>query len=285
MRSLKVTAPAKINLYLDITGKRPDGYHDIDTVMQTVSLFDTVCIELTDDKTLSLTCSDKTLPTDSKNLAYAAAELMLKSCRIEYGVHIDIEKRIPIAAGLAGGSTDAAAVLCGLNELCNLGLTIEQLCSFGKKLGADVPFCIIKNASRATGIGEILTPCESLPPCIMLISIGKKGIITREAYEKIDILLEQKCAVVKPTVYDYLNAPDLDKKCRCLFNIFEYAGIPDEVNIIKKIMTENGSVGTLMSGSGPSVFGIFYPDDMQKAEAAKEKLESAGFRANIVHSN
>ena len=301
-----VTANAKINLFLDVTGRRPDGYHTITGVMQTVSLADTVTVEVTRPtdgmylcvlgprpgmaETITLTCTNPDLPTDSRNLAWRAAERFLaatgRGCS-ELTIHID--KRIPAAAGLAGGSTDAAAVLVALNQLFGHPLTPERLCEVGLTLGADVPFCIMGGAQITEGIGETLTPITPLPACELVIACGGEGVSTPMAYKALD----DRYGSFDPAVYAprtaeltamkaALSAEDLEGVCRNTFNLFESVVLPERpvARTIRETLLSAGAVVAMMSGSGPSVFGVFRKGD-GRAQEAKEALEAQGITAYL----
>lgn len=296
-------AHAKINLFLDITGRREDGYHTIAGVMQAVSLCDTVTVEVTEPvgkqlcvlgprpgmaETIHLTCSNPALPTDGKNLAWRAAEAFFSATG--YGCRrltVHIEKRIPAAAGLAGGSTDAAAVLVALNERFDRPLTPAALCGVGVRLGADVPFCILGGAQITEGIGEVLTPVPSLPACDILIACAGEGVSTPAAYRALD----ERYGGFAPAAYtphtdgltalkDALRRGDLDGVCAHGFNLFESVILPSHpvARDIKETLCAAGAMGAMMSGSGPSVFGIFRRGD-GCAQRAKEKLEAQGIPA------
>ena len=303
---LTVTANAKINLFLDITGRRPDGYHTITGVMQAVSLCDTVTVEVTDPvdgmylcvlgprpgmaETITLTCTNPDIPADSRNLAWRAAEKFLtvtgRGCR---RLAIHIEKRIPAAAGLAGGSTNAAAVLTALNELFGYPLTPAALCEVGLSLGADVPFCIMGGAQITEGVGEVMTPIPAMPDCDLVIACAGEGVSTPAAYKALDL----RYGNFDPTAYSpraseltaltaALRAGDLDGVCGNGFNLFESVVLPDRpvARGIRETMLAAGAVSALMSGSGPSVFGVFRKGD-GGAQRAKEALEAQGVTAYV----
>ena len=301
-----VTANAKINLFLDVTGRRPDGYHTITGVMQTVSLADTVTVEVTRPtdgmylcvlgprpgmaETITLTCTNPNLPTDSRNLAWRAAERFLaatgRGCS-ELTIHID--KRIPAAAGLAGGSTDAAAVLVALNQLFGHPLTPERLCEVGLTLGADVPFCIMGGAQITEGIGETLTPITPLPACELVIACGGEGVSTPMAYKALDDMYGSfDPAVYAPRTAELtalkaaLSAEDLEGVCRNTFNLFESVVLPERpvARTIRETLLSAGAVTAMMSGSGPSVFGVFRKGD-GRAQEAKAALEAQGITAYL----
>lgn len=298
-----LTAPAKINLFLDITSHRPDGYHEISGVMQSISLCDTVTLEVTEPtgmyvcsmgahtagaETITLTCTNPDLPADSRNLAWRAAEAFFaatgRGCK---NLFIHIEKRIPAAAGMAGGSTDAAAVLTGLNELYNYPLTTDALCEVGLKLGADVPFCIKGGAMITEGIGEVLTPITPMPACELVVAYGGEGVSTPAAYKALDTLYGNFDPAAYTPNTEGLKAlktalwqGDLTVLCGSVFNLFESVVLPERpvARGIKETLLSAGAITAMMSGSGPSVFGIF-PKGDGSAQRAKERLEAQGIPA------
>ncbi len=282
---ISINAYAKINLYLAVTGRRENGYHDIESVMQSVSLHDTVTVsrepaELTE---ITLSCSDITLPTDEKNLAYRAADLYLKVTGTEkVRVKVHIEKHIPVAAGLAGGSADAAGTLIALNALSPHPLPTKLLCDIGAKLGADIPFVIRGGTMTALGIGDILSPCAEMPEYPILIVRPKEAVSTGTAYAKID--QKELFYAPKPltSMQTALAAGNLDPIADAAYNVFE-AVIPEtsEVFMLKSVLTENGAVLSMMSGSGPSVFGIF--KDEKTALAASDAVRSLGYASEICY--
>ncbi len=303
---ITLQAHAKINLLLDITGRRADGYHTITGVMQMVSLGDTVTVgveEPTDGmhlcvlgprpgtaETITLTCSNPDLPTDGRNLAWRAAEAFLRAtgrgCR---RLTIHIEKRIPAAAGLAGGSTDAAAVLKALNTLFGEPLTLDRLCAVGLTLGADVPFCIMGGARITEGVGEALTAVPSMPDCSLVIACGGEGVSTPAAYKALDGMYGGFTPEAYTPHYETLDglltalrAGDLAGVSGHVFNIFESAVLPERpvARSIQETLLACGAKTALMSGSGPSVFGIFGAGD-PAAETARATLAAAGIPAWI----
>ena len=285
MITLTLPAPSKINLFLDITGRRPDGYHTISGIMHAVSLCDTVTLTLTpvsneEEPRHTLTCTHPDLPTDGKNLALRAAKAFFEATGTgNTHLHIHIEKRIPAAAGMAGGSTDAAAVLKGLNQLMGQPLTHSELCRVGLTLGADVPFCITGNAQITEGVGEILTPCAPLPPCYLVVACAGEGVSTPAAYKKLDELyghFDGNGYASKTDAFaaqlDALEKGDLCGVGKNAYNIFESAVLPthSKAGYIKNILASSGAVLAMMSGSGPSVFGVF--ENEKDAQAAAKML-------------
>ena len=284
-------ANAKINTYLNIQSRREDGYHNIVSVMQTVSLCDFVTVDLQPAQETEITLSvsgNAEVPTDCRNLAWRAAERFLQTAKLTKKVHIAIQKQIPIAAGLAGGSADAAAVLRALNRLCQMPFTTEELCQIGLTLGADVPFCIRGGAMLVEGIGEVLHRAPDMPPCTLVVAIGKEGVSTPQAYA----LLDEKYSNFEHPhnkntdvreLMDLWQKGDLAASCIGFSNIFEdvIAAQNADVDAIKLAMREGGAMRSMMSGSGPSVFGVF--DDANEAEKALASLQKMGFRAFVCH--
>lgn len=254
---VSVYAPAKINLTLDVTGRREDGYHLIETVMQTVSLCDKVTVWKTGDGAISLEMDDERLPVDRRNTAYRAAEVFFQAAEIPNpGVGIRIQKRIPMQAGLAGGSADAAGVLVALNRLTDRRLDLDTLCEVGGRVGADVPFCVAGGASLCTGTGTILSPLSSMPNCYIVIAKPVCGVSTQEAYSRID-RAEIRRRPHTSVMADALLAGELDVIGRELCNVFEEAITLPEVASICAVMREHQTMGCMMSGSGSAVFGLF----------------------------
>ena len=284
-------ANAKINLYLNITSRREDGYHDIVSVMQTVSLCDIVSVNFLPSSQSHITLSvsgNAELTTDCNNLAWRAAECFLERTNLVGAVQITIQKHIPIAAGLAGGSADAAAVLRALNQLCGQPLTTEELCHIGLTLGADVPFCIRGGAMCATGVGDVLKRIADMPPCTLVIAVGEEGISTPKAYAALDEkygFFEHRYAETDNVekLIDFWRNDALAASCTCFYNIFEDV-IPKgntDVAAIKQLMCQSGAMRALMSGSGPSVFGVF--ESQKEAEKACVILQDEGFKAFVCY--
>ena len=276
MKKLSVLAPAKINLYLNVGARRPDGYHDIESVMQTVSIFDKITViqnKPSGTKSLSISCRDTRMPSDERNLVARAALRFFEAMAIEnYDVSFIIEKKIPFEAGLGGGSSDAAATLLALDRLYQTALPLEKLCEIGATIGADVPFCIKKGTVYTTGIGEIMLSAPPMPDCAFLIAMPKgKGINTAEAYRAIDTLPENTSEIPFSTFKEAVCACDIVRIANLLYNKFELvtpktAGSAD----LKECFLKTGALGALMSGSGSAVFAI-YPD-ITAARKAKDAL-------------
>lgn len=280
MRDYVTKAYAKINLNLDITGIRDDGYHMVAMVMQQIDLYDWVSVSPA-QKGIELGISLEGLPTNEKNIAYRAARLLIELFPDKIkGVKIYIHKYIPIAAGMAGGSTDAAAVLTGMNEVFELGLSTNELCEIGLKLGADVPFCIRGGTYLAEGIGELLTKIQTMPDCFLVIAKPNFGISTKDAYREYDSLSD----VIHPdmeAMLTGLRCQDLTKISSALENVLEQVAVkshPIISEIISK-MKELGAIGARMTGSGPTVFGIF--DDESKAVKCRQLLYEMRFGKQI----
>jgi 4-diphosphocytidyl-2-C-methyl-D-erythritol kinase len=267
MNSVTVKAYAKINLGLDVLRKRPDGYHDVSMIMQTVNLHDTINIKKTSFQSITIETNLYYLPTDRRNLVYKAVELFNMVHPIRSGLNIFINKRIPVAAGLAGGSADAAATLKGLNKLCQTNLSMDELMKLGVKLGADVPYCLLMGTALSEGIGEILTPLAPMPDCSILLVKPDVSVSTKHVYENL-VLNEKSKHPDIPGMLDALKENNLYKLTPLMDNILESVTIKAHpvIKDIKEMMRAKGALTSLMSGSGPTVFGIF--DDPHKAEKA-----------------
>jgi len=274
MQTLIQPAYAKINLILHIVGKRADGYHTLETIMQSISLHDDVSITLSSGQpAIRLLCNNPALPTDTTNLAYKAAALFYKTVSVPASnCEIYLKKRIPLAAGLAGGSADAAAVLHALNQLHQTALSQDELCRMGAQLGADIPYCICGGTALAQGIGDILSPLTSLPSCWIVLCKPDFSISTAEAYRAID----SRPRLSQTYTADMLRAiseRNLENICQLLSNDMEkVAPQQREITEIKTILKRNGASGALMSGSGPTVFGIFLTKT--RAEEAAQILRT-----------
>ena len=272
---MRLQAFAKINLGLDVLGKREDGYHEVRMIMQTIRMYDQLDMRKSVEPGIHLTTNKKYIPVDENNLVWRAAKLMMDTCGIMEGVSIHLHKVIPVAAGMAGGSSDAAATLVGMNRLFHCGLSKEKLMELGVQIGADVPYCVLRGTALAEGIGEKLTVLPPMPDCWILI--GKPGISvsTKYVYTTLDLNTD--------TVH-----PDIDGMKKALEdgnlygitermgNVLQDVTIPayPEVERIKEQMKTLGAVNAMMSGSGPTVFGIF--DNEEKAQEACQKLRESG---------
>lgn len=260
-------AYAKINISLDIIGKQENGYHLLEMVMQTVDLYDEITIEERGEG-ISLDCNLDYIPKDAKNIAYKAAQAMLERFSIDRGVHITIQKRIPVAAGLAGGSTDAAAVIKGMNELFNLGLSREAMMEIGLTLGADVPYCLVGGTALCTGVGEIVTPLAPFSGVTILLVKPAFGVSTKDAY--MGFALDKVKKHVETTkLIRAMERRQIKSVAYYMRNLLENVTLRKHpiLKTVKYNMMEHGAVGTLMSGSGPTVFGIFEDDELAKNAA------------------
>lgn len=273
---LELKAYGKINLGLDVVRKREDGYHEVRMIMQTVNLYDKITMERTAEAGIRTETNLPYVPDDEGNLAYRAAKLLMDEFKLPGGVRIQIRKFIPVAAGMAGGSTDAAAVLVGMNRMFGLKLTKRELMKRGVKLGADVPYCIMRGTALSEGIGEILTELPPAPQCHLILAKPQVSVSTKAVYGKL------RANELKPEEHPDIDGMvaairegDLDGVVSRLGNVLETVTVPDhpEIGEIKRILTENGANGALMSGSGPTVFGIFR--DREAAERACEALRKA----------
>ncbi|AMQ22024.1 4-(cytidine 5'-diphospho)-2-C-methyl-D-erythritol kinase [Geobacillus sp. JS12] len=258
---LSIKAPAKINLSLDVLYKRPDGYHEVKMVMTTIDLADRIeLVALPEEDAIRIVSQNRFVPDDCRNLAYQAAKLLKETFSIRQGVAISITKHIPVAAGLAGGSSDAAATLRGLNKLWQLGLTLDELAELGAKIGSDVAFCVYGGTALATGRGEFITPIASPPPCWVVLAKPPIGVSTAEVYRNLE--LER---VSHPDVDAMVRAivrQDYAAICRLVGNVLEEVTLKKypEVAHIKEQMKRFGADAVLMSGSGPTVFGLIEHD-------------------------
>lgn len=268
---VKVNAYAKINLMLDIICQRTDGYHDLFMIMQSIGLYDTVTVSETKSKKITITCNIDDIPLDEKNIAYKAADAFFKETKIKNkGINIDLVKRIPHQAGLAGGSADGAGVLVALNKLLKANLSDDELCDIGVKIGADVPFCIKGGTLLAQGIGDVLNKVKPLRQCFILIAKPDYGVNTGKAYSHFDTCGKVHTPDKMGMLYA-MQSRDLKEICLKMENVFEqFIEVPNKIDI-KNLMRDEGALGVCMSGSGPTVFGIF--DDKEKAEAAAGKLK------------
>ncbi|MBQ2729513.1 MAG: 4-(cytidine 5'-diphospho)-2-C-methyl-D-erythritol kinase [Clostridia bacterium] len=283
---ITVNAPAKINLYLDVVSRRDNGYHDIESIMHTVSLADTVTVELRDSE-IELSSNFPHVPKDDKNIAYKAAKAFFDATNISGGAKIHIEKHIPVASGLAGGSTDAAATLKALNKLYNEPLSKDELLCLGATLGADVPFCILGGCAICEGLGEIMTPLPSLSGKTILITRGGEGVSTPKAYGMIDSLYNEKVNGRHADFDKVVSAIKEDNFGALIsgaYNIFEEVTLPVHSTAKKQkdILIECGADLAMMSGSGPAVFGFF--KNKSSANAAAFAIRKIGARAFVCET-
>ncbi|NLV37194.1 MAG: 4-(cytidine 5'-diphospho)-2-C-methyl-D-erythritol kinase [Clostridiaceae bacterium] len=286
MPVLEVPAHAKINLSLDVLNKRPDGYHDLRTIMQTVDLYDIIRLETIDSEGLELECDLDWLPLDERNTAWRAANLFVSRLKIRSGLKIKISKKIPVAAGLAGGSADAAAVLRGLNNLFSTGLDNTELGEMARQLGADVTYCISGGTKLAEGIGELLSPLPDFSGVDLVLVKPHVGVSTPWVYGnlKLDDITDDD----RPDttlLRRALAQRDLDKLAAHMKNVLELVTIPrySIVKDAKSLLMDLGALGSMMSGSGPTVFGIF-PNRSSAFTAFKALAEDSRWQCFLTNT-
>ena len=275
MDSVVIKAMAKVNLGLDVLRRRENGYHDVKMVMQTVNLYDTLTITKREDTQIIITTNAGELPLAEDNLIYKAAKLLFETVKKECGADIHLDKQIPIAAGMAGGSTDAAATLLGLNALYGFGLDKEELAHIGVKIGADVPYCIYGGTYLSEGIGEILTKLPDAPDCFVVIAKPGIGVSTKYVYENLHIETVSDHPDVDGMI-DAIKTGCLDGVTAKMANVLETVTVKryPEIAGMKGCLEEHGAEKALMSGSGPTVFGIFKEEET--ARNALDKLNETG---------
>ena len=279
---MKITrkAYAKINLGLDVTGKRDDGYHLVNMIMQNVDIYDTLTFEDRDDGQIKLFSEDASIPTDESNLICKVARQLQEECGVDRGVSIELEKRIPVAAGMAGGSTDAAATYLALNELWDLKLSKDELCRLGVKLGADIPYCIVGGTALSQGIGEVLTPIKRAADFCLVVAKPDISVSTGWVYTELDsheIAHHPDIEGVKRAIEE----GDVHRMCDLIGNVLEpvttskYPVIRD----IEKMLEDNGAVRAFMTGSGPTVFAVY--EDEEKAGGGFEAVKKSGLAGQL----
>lgn len=278
--AIHLKALAKINLGLDVIGTREDGYHLVRMIMQTVDLFDWVTIKKSDRADIALETNLNFLPTDEHNIAYQAVKLLKQDFSQIGGVELRIHKCIPVAAGMAGGSTDAATVLYGINQLYRLGIPMQRLMEYGLKLGADVPYCLLRGTALAEGIGEKLTRLAPMPDCSILIAKPPVSVSTKLVYQALDALEEPLHPPIDAQIRD-LEARDLHALAGHMGNVLEDVTVPmyPQIEQIKEMMCEGGALAAMMSGSGPTVFGIFTEES--KAYEVKRQIRDSGLARQV----
>lgn len=292
MDRCELKAYAKINLGLDVVRRLENGYHEVKMVMQTVDIYDVLTLEkipseelakkksVSTDEAIIVTTDSGELPTDENNLIYKAARLMRERFAIEEGVRIHLNKNIPIAAGMAGGSTDAAATLKGMKELFHLTCTLQDLQQIGVKIGADVPYCVMGGTALAEGIGEVLTPLVPAPDCFLVVAKPDINVSTKYVYEHLDASPIKSHPDIDGMVAS-IAAGDLTGIIARLGNVLESVTVTAYpiIETIKTRMLESGAQGSLMSGSGPTVFGIF--EEEETARKAYEQIQSEGLAKQV----
>ena len=284
MNQVELKALAKINLGLDVLGRRENGYHDVRMIMQSIYLYDEVKIEKKDTPGIEVVTNLKYLPVNEDNIAYKAAHLLKEEFDISEGVKITLKKHIPVAAGLAGGSSNAAAVLFGMNRMFRLGLSQKSLMERGVKLGADVPYCIMRGTVLAEGIGEELKTLPAMPKCTVLIAKPPISVSTKTVYEALD----SKEITQHPDIdgiMEGLEQHDLRKIAECMGNVLEDVTIPMHpvIREIKQEMMDAGALGAMMSGSGPTVFGLF--ESRAAAREAQRRIREKSLTRQVYVTN
>ena len=266
MNQVQLKARAKINLTLDVLGRRENGYHDVEMIMQQINLYDVVTVVKNEQPIIELSCSDGFLPIDDKNLAYKAAALMIERFNLDVGFKIHIEKNIPVAAGLAGGSTDAAAVIKAINTICALRLSVKQMQDIGFTLGSDIPFCFMEGCAVARGLGEELTPQRGFEHAWMVLVKPGFGVSTKDVYENLSLPdIEEHPNTVQ--MMDALERQNRHEILKGLCNVLETVTLKlyPKVSEVKSMLASYGADGVMMSGSGPTVFGFFNNYDRAKS--------------------
>jgi len=285
VKEIVIQAPAKLNLTLDVLGKRPDGYHEMRMVMQSVDLADQLTLALGPGEGIEVTTDVRFLPTDRRNLAVKAAGALAAATgeRLE-GLRIHIRKQVPVCAGMAGGSADAAAVLLGLNELWGTALPVEELARIGEGVGSDVPYCVRKGTALAEGRGERLTALPAMPSCWAAIVKPSFSVSTPELFRELDGK-RVRCHPDTEGMLSALDRGDLPGICRRLYNVFEEV-LPLQrrrtVEEIKQVLLREGALGASMTGTGPTVFGLF--DRREAAEQALAALETGYEKAAVART-
>lgn len=274
MDQISLKAMGKINLGLDVLGRRENGYHDVRMIMQSVRIYDRIIMSKQEEEGIRIKTNRAYLPTDENNLIFKAAKLLMDEYEIRDGIAVDLYKRLPVSAGMAGGSSDAAAVLVGLNRMFKLGLNTEQLCERGVRIGADVPFCIMRGTVLSEGIGEILTPLSPAPNCHVLIAKPGISVSTKLVYEELDSH-EIKHHPDIDGMIEAIKAKDLKGLAFLMENVLEPVTRSNYpvIGELEHFMLERGALGAIMSGSGPTVFGLY--EDEAIARKAYEELKSS----------
>ncbi len=283
MDEISLKALAKINLGLDVTGLREDGYHEVRMVMQSIHLYDRVEMKKTKSPHIHVETNLYYLPVDENNLVYRAAKLMKDEFKIKEGVRITLRKFIPVAAGMAGGSSDAAAVLVGMNRMFNLGLKQNKLMALGQRLGADVPFCVMRGTALAEGIGEKLTALPPMPRCPILIAKPAASVSTKQVYEQLKLNDSTKHPDID-SIVENIRQKNLCGVAEHMENILETVTVRQYpvIREIKSLMKSNGALNAIMSGSGPTVFGIYQNE--KEIRGAYDALKQSGLAKNVYTS-
>ena len=275
MDSIRLKARAKINLGLDVLGKREDGYHEVRMVMQTIGIYDRLILTKIPEEEIRITSNLAFLPVNENNLIYKAIKLLKDEYHFPGGISVDLNKFIPVAAGMAGGSTDAASTMFGVNRLFGLNLSMGKMMELGVRLGADVPYCVMRGTARAEGIGEKLTQITPVPHMWILIAKPQINVSTRLVYEQLDMGGIQKHPDIDGIIRA-IEAQDVVRIAQSMGNVLENVTVPlyPVIETIKQDMLSHGAINAMMSGSGPTVFGIF-PDE-QTTLACQAFLKKKG---------
>ncbi|MCC8029000.1 MAG: 4-(cytidine 5'-diphospho)-2-C-methyl-D-erythritol kinase [Lachnospiraceae bacterium] len=288
MDEISLKALAKINLGLDVLGQREDGYHEVRMVMQSIHLYDRVEIKKTRSPHIHVQTNLYYLPVDENNLVYKAAALMKDEFKIREGVRITLQKFIPVAAGMAGGSSDAAAVLVGMNRMFHLGLKQTKLMELGLRLGADVPFCVMRGTALAEGIGEKLTALPPMPKCPVLIAKPAVSVSTKNVYDQLKLTEGTKHPDIDGIIVQ-IKGKNLRGVADSMGNILETVSVRQYpvIREIKSLMKHNGAMNAIMSGSGPTVFGLYQSE--KDIRGAYDALKQSGLARNVytseIHNN
>ncbi len=284
MREIRLRALAKINLCLDVLGKREDGYHEVRMVMQTLNIFDKLNVRISQEPGIRIVTNLSYLPVNENNLVYRAARMLMDEFGIREGLDIDLYKYIPVAAGMAGGSSDAAAVIFAMNKLFRLGLSLERMMERGVQIGADVPYCLMRGTALAEGIGERLTRLAPCPPCYVLVAKPPVNVSTKFVYGnlKADQL---SCHPDVDGFIEAMEAGDFHAMAALMGNVLETVTVPAYpiIDRIKQFMMEHGAIGAMMSGSGPTVFGIY--TDLTAAKQTFYELKKSRLAAVVYLSD
>lgn len=283
MREIKLKARAKINLGLDVVRKREDGYHEVRMIMQMINLYDKITMRRITESEIRVTTNLPYLPVNEDNLVYRAAKLLMDEFQVTEGAEIELQKYIPVAAGMAGGSSDAAAVMVGINRIFHLGLTKKQLMERGVKVGADVPFCIMRGTALAEGIGEVLTPLPAMPHCSLVIAKPKIHVSTKFVYGNLKANELKEHPDIDGQV-QALREGSLEQLVAKMGNVLETVTVPayPVIDEIKKTMLKNDAMGAMMSGSGPTVFGVFEREERAQEVCRLLKKEGAAKQVYLV---
>ncbi|BBF44529.1 4-diphosphocytidyl-2-C-methyl-D-erythritol kinase [Lachnospiraceae bacterium KM106-2] len=281
MKTISLKAYAKINLGLDVIARRANGYHDVRMIMQTLNLCDELTFTLTPDTNIELSTNHAWLPTNQNNLIYKAAKMMFDEFKLPGGLSVNLNKNIPVAAGMAGGSADAAATFEAINILFELGLSDEDLMKRAVSLGADIPYCIMKGTALSEGIGEVLSPLPPMPDCHILIAKPGISVSTKYVYEHLDLSLSTTHPKIDAIIHG-INNQDVKEIADNLGNILETVTLKkySVIQEIKDTMISSGALGSLMSGSGPTVFGLY--TDLKTAQVAYETMKKRNLAKDVI---